>query len=172
MHRPLPPHPPVIVCGRRRRGSTRLHSPRVFAAVALLALAGCASLVGPGEPPVDTVWRVVELDGRPVPRLHANRAPTLLLDAAAARASGFAGCNRMTGRYTIDGDAISFGPLASTRMACGPPADEVETRYFEALEAVVGWRVRDEALELLDAEGSVLARLERTGRIDPPLPGD
>lgn len=32
--------------------------------------------------------------------------------------SGTDGCNRLTGRGTIDGDSITFGPIASTLMAC------------------------------------------------------
>ena len=31
---------------------------------------------------------------------------------------GFGGCNNFHGQYTVDGDKIEIGPLASTMMAC------------------------------------------------------
>lgn len=130
------------------------------------ALVGCSSFGGPGDPPIDTVWRVVELDGQPVPRLPDNRAPTLLLDGASARASGFTGCNRMTGGYVLAGDQLSFGVLATTRMACEAPASEIEMAYEKALAVVARWRRREARLELLDAQRAVLMRLEVAGRVD------
>jgi heat shock protein HslJ len=137
-------------------------------APALLAvgIAGCAAFGGGGDPPIDTVWRIAELDGVEVPRLQGNRAPTLLLDAE-GRASGFTGCNRMTAGYTLEGDAIEFGTIASTRMACEPVASEVELAYLEALASVTAWRRRGDDLELRDAAGAVRIRGETTGRVDP-----
>ena len=51
---------------------------------------------------------------------------------------GFTGCNRFTGPYTSDGDALELGPRAPTRMACAPPADAIERAYLAALEASGG----------------------------------
>ena len=47
--------------------------------------------------------------------------------------SGFSGCNRFTGTYKLDGNAITFGPLASTRMACMDLVNTIETKMLEAL---------------------------------------
>jgi heat shock protein HslJ len=140
--------------------------------IALVSLAsfGCAGLMGPGEPPFETVWRVVEIDGVPVPRLPDNRAPTLQLDGEEARASGFTGCNRMTGSFVLEGDALSFGLLATTRMACEALSSQVEMGYLQSIESVTRWRRRDDGLELMDLEGRVRMRLEPAGRIDAPLP--
>lgn len=72
--------------------------------------------------------------------------------------AGSSGCNRYTASYTVDGDALTLGPIASTRMACQPPADAVEHAYFAALEQVAGWRLDGDELALLDADGDELLR--------------
>jgi heat shock protein HslJ len=71
---------------------------------------------------------------------------------------GFTGCNRFTGPYTSDGDALELGPLASTRMACAPPGDAIERAYLAALERVAAWSLDDEELVLLDGDDAELLR--------------
>lgn len=118
---------------------------------------GAAAIVGPE-------WTLVELDGRPVAPDASGRAPTLLLTADGTRASGFAGCNRMTGRYELSGDSLRLGPVATTRMACPPPMMQTEQAYTAALAATRRYRVRGTTLELLDGDGKVRARLTSAGR--------
>jgi heat shock protein HslJ len=65
---------------------------------------------------------------------------------------GSTGCNRYTAGYTVDGDALDIGEVASTRMACPPPADAVEREYLAALGRVEGWRIEDDDLVLVDAD--------------------
>ena len=86
---------------------------------------------------------------------------------------GFGGCNRFTAPYTVDGDGIEIGQIASTRMACPPPADAVERAYLAALERVVGWRVEEDGAELalLDDDGAELLRY-RAGHARRRLGGD
>jgi len=104
-------------------------------------------------------WRVVSLGGQPVGH-GANGEPlTLLLSADGNRASGYAGCNRFAGSYTLTGAALSFGPLAMTRMAC-EHGDVLERQYTQALAATTGLRITADGLELL--KGSTpLATLTR-----------
>lgn len=56
--------------------------------------------------------------------------------------SGSGGVNRLTGAYSVDGPVLTFGPLATTRMA-GPP--ELMAEEQAVLAALV------EPLTLLDA---------------------
>jgi heat shock protein HslJ len=74
------------------------------------------------------------------------------------RLSGSTGCNRFTGSYTIDGDSLELGAMASTRMACPPPADAVERAYLAALGRVTTWRVDNEELALLDDDEAEVLR--------------
>jgi heat shock protein HslJ len=71
---------------------------------------------------------------------------------------GSTGCNRFTGPYTVDGDAMKIGMLASTRMACPPPADGIERAYLAALGRVAGWRLDGSELVLVDDERAELLR--------------
>lgn len=52
------------------------------------------------------------------------------------RVAGSASCNRYMGRYTLTGESLSFGPLASTKMACAEPVMEQEIRYLELLQDI------------------------------------
>ena len=78
-------------------------------------------------------------------------------DAAGGRLSGSGGCNRITGSYQLDGDRLTFGPIASTRMAC-PEAMDQEQAFLKALAAVRSYRIPGGTLELLDGS-NVVARL-------------
>jgi heat shock protein HslJ len=51
------------------------------------------------------------------------------------KVSGSAGCNQYNGSYTLDGDAIAVGPLATTMMACPEPVMAQEQAYLAALES-------------------------------------
>ena len=62
---------------------------------------------------------------------------------------GFAGCNRFTAPYTLDGDALEIGQIAATRMACPAPADAVERASLAALERVSGLRLNEDETKLV-----------------------
>ena len=72
--------------------------------------------------------------------------------------AGSTGCNRFSASYTLDGDALEIGRVASTQMACAPPADKVEREYLAALDQVAGWRRAGDELVLSDADGKELLR--------------
>ena len=73
-----------------------------------------------------TTWTLTSVDGaEPV----AGEAATLTLSEG--RAAGSTGCNRFTGTYVLDGGSISFGRLATTRMAC--PGELAAHRVDRAL---------------------------------------
>ena len=69
---------------------------------------------------------------------------------------GNSGCNSFSGRYELSGVALTFGPLASTMMACDPPQGVVEGAVLAGLEATASFRIEDGALTLLDATGGEL----------------
>jgi heat shock protein HslJ len=73
---------------------------------------------------------------------------------------GSTGCNRFTAPYTFDGDSLEIGTIAATRMACLPPADQVERAYLDALGQVAGWRREGSSLVLLDDDENELLRYD------------
>ena len=80
-------------------------------------------------------WKLVELNGRPVPALE--REPHFILKAEGGRVNGFGGCNSFTGTYELNEAAsrIRFGKLAATMMACASGM-EVEEAFHRVLRSV------------------------------------
>jgi putative lipoprotein len=81
--------------------------------------------------------------------------------ATDGKVTGSGGCNRLMGRADIDGAAITFGAIATTRMACAPNVMQQERRLLDAMAATRGYRIADTVLTLHDASGAELARLTR-----------
>jgi heat shock protein HslJ len=73
------------------------------------------------------------------------------------RVAGSGGCNRYSGEYTLEGDRLAIGPLASTRKACLEPegVGEQEVAYLAALARVATWSFREDRLELRSADGAL-----------------
>ncbi len=120
------------------------------------------SILGPvASMPVpleESNWTLTHLGDQPLKASSSDREITLHFDKTNQRVTGSAGCNRLTGGYSLKGNALSFTPLATTRMSC--PDDNLETRYLAALDKVTTYRIAGARLELLAADGAMLARFE------------
>jgi putative lipoprotein len=57
-----------------------------------------------------------------------------------SRTAGRGSCNRFGGSVTVAGDRITFGPLASTMMACSEAVMNQERKYLEALRVADRYR--------------------------------
>ena len=125
----------------------------------------------PGGPkPLEgTYWKAVELAGTPVSSQDPKREAHLLFQAA-GRVSGSDGCNRMTGSYELKGDAITFGQMAGTQMACLNTA-EIERPFREALKGATRLMVVGDRLELADATGKRVAAFSAGAQPAPGLEG-
>jgi heat shock protein HslJ len=100
----------------------------------------------------DLDWELTSIDGRPAPLGAGQRRVTLRLDAAATRGGGFAGCNRYSAPYRLNGDSLSFGPAISTKMACSDGM-ELERRYLVAMPVITTFRRTDSTLTLSGPSG-------------------
>lgn len=99
-------------------------------------------------------WIAEEVAGQPV----SAEVEASLLVAADGKVSGHAGCNGFFGSVIIAGEAMSFGNLGSTRMACPEPAMSQEGRLLDALDSTRGYSLQDGTLVLLDGAGAALVR--------------
>ena len=99
-----------------------------------------------------------------MPVATTQTEPFLVFGAEPGRVTGSGGCNRLTGPYEQKSDAIKFGALAATRMACEHGMD-TEDALGNALGAASSWKIVGDQLELYDAGGGLLATFEanRTG---------
>ena len=119
----------------------------------------CAKAIAVAEL-LETNWRPVEIAGKSVAVREEQREPHLVLSREGNHVRGFTGCNRVAGSFEQDGDRLRFKPLAVTRMACLPEVGEQETAFLRALEATASQRIAGDTLELRDADGKILMRLE------------
>jgi heat shock protein HslJ len=120
---------------------------------------GAAATSGESAVPAlaGTSWRLEDLAGAGV--IDDARASLEFSDGGPV--SGSATCNRFTGTATLTGNAISFGPLATTRKACPEALMSQETRYLQALEAAQRVEVKDSLLYLHTAGGAAPLRFVR-----------
>lgn len=134
----------------------------VVALVPVLLLGACGggdgssggSLEGP-------TWTLVSYaaDGDQLPVPDGVEATATFADGTV---QGSSGCNSFNGSYELDGDGLTFGPLASTLMACEPPQSDVEAAVFAGLDATTSYRLEDGTLMLLDEAGAELLEYEET----------
>ena len=100
----------------------------------------------------DRLWVVTAVGEFTAPIGAGGEGLTLTLGLEDSRASGFAGCNRFTGNYSLDGGKLTFGPLAATRMHCTEAMD-LEAAYLEALGTIIRFELSDAGLVLISPEG-------------------
>jgi heat shock protein HslJ len=125
-----------------------------------LVLAGVSRIVAKTAPPEPSgsagqglvgAWNLAEM-GPTADFAHLQ--PTIEFTAD-GRVSGFAGCNTFSGSYATDGSTLTWGPLATTRMACQRPGSAVESDYLAALSGVDAWAIEPDGRLLLDGAVSL-----------------
>ena len=70
--------------------------------------------------------------------------------------NGFSGVNTYFGSYNLDGNSISIGPLASTKMAGPEPLMTLENVYLNRLGSVTGVDLSADSLSLTDKDGNAV----------------
>lgn len=78
--------------------------------------------------------------------LYPDRKPTITFDVAEKKVNGNSSCNNFSGTVNIDGHMISFGPMASTKMACPGNGEQV---FLKNLERVTSFDVQDTTLTMI-----------------------
>jgi copper homeostasis protein (lipoprotein) len=111
------------------------------------------------EPLENTYWKLTRLGTTPVGGTSGTRELHLILQPSSHRVSGFSGCNRLTGSYSLDGSRLIFSQTAATLMAC-PNGMETERAFLDALRQVSTTKITRQHLEMFDASGKLLARFE------------
>ena len=88
----------------------------------------------PDRPLEGTTWTAESIiSAQAVSSIPAGvRPPTLRFEGGAVAVD--TGCNTGRGTYTVAGDAVTFGPIATTRMAClDPNGQQVEQAVLTVL---------------------------------------
>ena len=131
----------------------------VLLLVAMMALAiapmGCSSEEAPDPADLEGSW-VLESFGGTTDVVPADPDVVTEMTFEAGEVSGNGGVNSFGGSYETPGDnALTFGPIAATRMAGPPEAMEQETKFFEALENTEHFEFNEDKLVLSDQGNNV-----------------
>lgn len=102
----------------------------------------------PTAPLAGTEWRVTDIGGKAP---ETGIASTISFNEG-GRVSGRAGCNRFFGSVALDGAAMKFGAIGSTRMACPGPAMQQESLFLAALAKAERYEMQGAEL-LIYAQG-------------------
>lgn len=86
--------------------------------------------------------------------------PTISLSVNDKTISGNTGCNNFNGRFTLRGNKISFGQMASTKMFCKNM--DTEDRFFSTLEKVSTYSIENDELVFFDKANKVVMKLKQT----------
>jgi heat shock protein HslJ len=108
---------------------------------------------------LNTYWKLTALDGQPVTVDGRQRELHLVLHAKDQRVTGFSGCNRIAGSFTLKGNELSLDRMAGTMRAC-VDGMEGELAFLNALGRVARWKIAGDHLELSDGGGKVVTRFE------------
>jgi heat shock protein HslJ len=74
--------------------------------------------------------------------------------------SGNGGCNQFFGAYSVSGNHLQIGPIASTRKGC-PGLIAIESAFFATLRAADSFAQEGGMLVLYDAAGGKLVQFMR-----------
>ena len=131
-------------------------------AAAIAMAGGCAATsdsVKQNASLTNTYWKLTQLDGTPVAMAPQQEREVRITLTDDGKVTGFTGCNRVMGGYTVAGTALRFTQLAGTRMACPPPLMQLESAVLANLNSVTGYQLDGEKLILLK-DGAPVARFE------------
>ena len=129
----------------------------MIASLAFCVAACCSCRKGKsgGKPLTETVWSMVEWEGRP---FKADNNYTLVLSKEENRFGGRGVCNSIMGNYTVSDDGkLKLNSVASTRAMC--PDQAQEDKYVKQLETIDSYRI-DGDLLLLFSNGEQLMVME------------
>ena len=107
-----------------------------------------------GEKPlVGTNWVLVSMGDPAAPEAVAAGTVITAVLSPDGFVSGISGCNQYNASYTLEGDQITLGPVASTQMAC-PSGMEAEQAYLQALETAQQVEITGQKLTITYNEGT------------------
>ena len=85
------------------------------------------------------------------------RTPTLLFEVGTVTVD--TGCNRGRGTYQLGASTVTFGPIATTRMACTDPSySQVEQTILSVLSGGIIWGIDGDVLSLRNGSTGLLLR--------------
>ena len=115
----------------------------------------------PGASLTETRWQLTMLNEKESGAGAGGRVPFITLMEKDSRMAGFAGCNQMSGGYTLEGEQISFSAIAMTARAC-VEGMELERDLGKAIGQTVRYTLSGKTLTFYSEDGRAVAQFEAT----------
>lgn len=113
--------------------------------------------VNPDRPLEGTRWIVESIvAGDAVSSLPLGTNAAFVFDGGTLRAEP--GCNTGSGSYTLDGDDLAIGAIATTKMACERPAMELETAVLQVLDGRLTFSIDADTLTLTNGAAGLILK--------------
>lgn len=103
---------------------------------------------------LDAYWTLYSLEGQDVRRPQNTNTAFIRFQENENDLHGFAGCNKFSGKYKLDGEQLRLSELRTTRMAC--PSMENENKMMDVLRRVDSYKISGRVLTLY-ASGTAVA---------------
>jgi len=115
-------------------------------------------------------WQLTDIDGIPEANTSSPGDTSVYIAFNENQvAYGFSGCNRFRGSYELtSASALTFGPLASTKMACPQPPGErnIETEFHALLQSANRFILAGDQLLIFSEPSGRSARFVATPETD------
>ncbi|MDI9244166.1 META domain-containing protein [Marinobacter sp. CHS3-4] len=137
--------------------SGMLHPYQVRVSINGKTMSGCGG--NPSRLLMGDAWVVEDIGGRGI----IDRSQATVQFLPEGRVIGTSSCNRYTGRWNLNGEAIGVSGLAVTRRACPPALMNQEDRLLKLLESVSRFDINPQgALLLISDTGEKIRAFQAT----------
>jgi heat shock protein HslJ len=127
----------------------------LIAAVLAITVAACSSSGTGGHSISGTAWTVTSVGGQAA----VAASPPTIQFGADGTIHGTTGCNQYNGTYTTDGEKLTVGPLATTRMACADPAvNTQEAAFTTAMSGTTSWAIGSDGNLTIKGSADIVAK--------------
>ena len=130
--------------------------------VGLLIVVALSACSGGASASIQGQWKLISY-GTPSEQIPAAPDVETSIEFKDGQMNGNVGCNGFGGEYTVNGDALEFGPVMSTMMFCEGLVGEQELGTLAVLRETATFVLNGEThtLTITSADGSSMIVLER-----------
>jgi len=126
-------------------------------AIATFILTACAS----SSSLYGTTWKLVSYGPAANPLNATSGDETALTFGNDGKLSGNIGCNSLFGNFKVSGNSITFGPIASTLMACDDALMQQEIAVTQVLAEKAIFSLENSRLTVTSQNGETLVTFEQ-----------
>ncbi len=104
----------------------------------------------------NTEWKLVKIGSKTMKYSEGEDPISLLMTSEPENLSGYAGCNRYFGKFSIKKNKISFSQMGATMIACPEQDMDFENRYLQTFDKINNYTISNDTLYLRRDEKAML----------------